>query len=124
MTVAVAHMASTVLKAHPGFHMAAVEEAKLFGGVMLGEDADVVIKMRRDAPADGAGKLAVKCQILRKDGGRLQPVRRHPTRATPPAPASFPKRILALPWPSSRAIPPTRRANTPATHHMPCGGAN
>ena len=87
MTVAVAHMASTVLKAHPGFHMAAVEEAKLFGGVTLGEDADVVIKMRRDAPADSAGKLAVKCQILRKAGGRLQPVRRHPTRAIPPASA-------------------------------------
>ena len=84
MTVAVAHMASTVLKAHPGFHMAAVEEAKLFGGVTLSEDADVVIKMRRDAPADSAGKLAVKCQILRKAGGRLQPVRRHPTAPSHP----------------------------------------
>ena len=59
--------------------------------------------MRRDAPADSAGKLAVKCQILRKAGGRLQPAygctvvlsSKQLTPPTAPAPALGGKTLTA-----------------------------
>ena len=66
MTVAVAHMASTVLHCHPGYHMAGVEEAKLYGGVTLSEDVDTIVKMTRLSKDDG--KVVVNCQILK--GGK------------------------------------------------------
>ena len=72
MTVATAMMASAVVKAHPGFFLDSVKDAKL-DGLTLTADVETVTKMKRDGAADAAGKLTYKVQILTKSAGKLKP---------------------------------------------------
>ena len=68
MTCAASLMATTVLRAHPGFHLARVQDVQLFGGLFADEDTEVTLTMKR-ASAPDAAELEIACRMAAASGG-------------------------------------------------------
>ena len=101
MTCAIGHIAASVVRAHPGYHLHAVEDMKLFGGVNVDADVEVSLTSTQQQGAASsvpAGLLAFSCKLLKKGPtGRFAPAYGARVVLTP----TTPRPLATSAWPAS-----------------------